>query len=118
MRRTAAIQGLIYVATGLWPIVHLRSFTAVTGPKPEGWLVKTLGGLITVVGAALLVASRERTIAPSMRLLGMGSALALAASDFNYAGKGRIAPIYFADGVLELALAAAWIQPAQSITGR
>ena len=54
-------QAAYYAVTGIWPIVHLPSFEAVSGPKPEGWLVKTLGALITAVGAALWVAAqRER----------------------------------------------------------
>jgi hypothetical protein len=31
-----------------------RSFEAVTGPKRDDWLVKTIGGLIAMVGATLI----------------------------------------------------------------
>src|SRR5947209_19342813 len=54
--RLAMAQGAFFALSGMWPIVHLRSFEAVTGPKLEGWLVKTVGGLLTVVGAALFSA--------------------------------------------------------------
>ena len=36
-------QGAYYVASGLWPIFHRRSFEAVTGPKKDWWLVVTVG---------------------------------------------------------------------------
>ncbi|HZF99815.1 MAG TPA: hypothetical protein VEY71_02385 [Chitinophagales bacterium] len=32
------VQGVYTLATGVWPIVHMRSFEAVTGPRPiVGW---------------------------------------------------------------------------------
>lgn len=39
-------QGIYYVASGLWPLLHMRSFEAVTGPKRDKWLVNTVGALI------------------------------------------------------------------------
>ncbi len=34
----ALAQAVLYVATGVWPLVHMRSFEAVTGRKRERWL--------------------------------------------------------------------------------
>ncbi len=53
-RATALGQGAFWLAAGVWPLLHYRSFEAVTGPKQDDWLVKTIGGLIAVVGATLL----------------------------------------------------------------
>ena len=44
----AWVQAGYFVVTGVWPIVHMRSFLAVTGPKTDLWLVKTIGVLVTV----------------------------------------------------------------------
>ena len=96
------VQGLFYIATGLWPIVHYRSFERVTGPKVDDWLVKTIGGLIAAVGVAL--------VGRDDRVLGVGSAVALGAADVVYAGRGRISPVYLADAVVELAFAARALQ--------
>lgn len=30
-----AVQGTFYLATGIWPLVHIESFVAVTGPKTD-----------------------------------------------------------------------------------
>jgi hypothetical protein len=49
-QRLAVAQGLVYVTSGLWPLVHLRSFEAITGPKTDRWLVKTIGALIAEPG--------------------------------------------------------------------
>jgi hypothetical protein len=107
-RALALGQGVFFVATGLWPIVHLPSFEAITGPKPEGWLVKTVGALLVATGGALALASR-RPLTREWAVLGAGSAAALAAVDVWYAGvRRRIAPVYLLDAPLELAFVAAW----------
>jgi hypothetical protein len=107
MRIAPISQGVFYVATGLWPIVHLRSFEAVTGKKRDTWLVQTMGGLIAAAGAALLVGAFEKQ-SRSLRTLGIASAAALAAADLVFAGKGRISPVYFGDAAVEAGLIATW----------
>ncbi len=101
-------QGGFYVATGLWPIVHIRSFEAVTGPKTDRWLVKTVAGLITVVGVTLLDAARRGEVSRDAVLVATGSAAALTAIDLVYVPKKRISPIYLLDAVAELGLIALW----------
>lgn len=109
-RRLAALQGAYYVATGLWSLLHLRSFQWITVRKTDTWLVKTVGVLVTVSGATLLQASRERDLRPSVVVLGAGSAAALAVVDFLYVAKRRIGPVYALDGVFETALAWRWLR--------
>ncbi|MBI5545712.1 MAG: hypothetical protein HY901_17630 [Deltaproteobacteria bacterium] len=107
--RVSLGQGLFYLACGLWPLFDLRSFEQVTGPKPEGWLVKTVGSLVGVIGATLSLAALRRAVGPEMGLLGVGSAGALAMVDLWYAGwRKRIHPLYLLDAVAELALIGAW----------
>lgn len=50
----ALAQGAFYLATGIWPLVSMRTFERVTGPKTDKWLVKTAGVLITAIGGALM----------------------------------------------------------------
>ncbi len=108
MRRAPLVQGLFYLATGLWPIVHYRSFEAVTGPKRDDWLVKTTGGLIAAIGAALLAGARGREHR-ALRWLGIGSATTLAMADLGYAPQGRISRIYLADALVEAGVVASWL---------
>lgn len=109
IRTLARAHGIFYAATGIWPILHLRSFEAVTGPKKEGWLVRTVGALVGVVGG-VLVASARRERGPSGDLVAtaVGCALSLTAIDITYVAKGRIAPVYLLDAVAELGLVTAW----------
>jgi len=99
-------EGSYYLATGLWPIIHMTSFEAITGPKVDDWLVRMVGLLAAVIGATLLVAARQETRAREIHVLAIGSAVAFAAIDTWYALRGRIAPIYLADAELQSGLVA------------
>jgi hypothetical protein len=107
-RDVALAQGLYFTVTGAWPLVHMPSFEAVTGPKVERWLVRTVGMLIGIVGGVLVSAAVRDRVTAEIEALAVGSATGLAAVDAVYAGKGRIAPIYLADAGLEAGIIAAW----------
>jgi hypothetical protein len=120
-RRIAITQRIYYAAAGLWPIAHLPSFEAITGPKPEGWLVKTVGALVTATGATLVAAGLRDRITPEIEGLAVASALSLGAVDVVYASARRISPIYLADAVVEAALVAGWVathRPARALPAR
>jgi hypothetical protein len=104
-------QGLYYLVTGTWPIVHLRSFVALTGPKRDTWLVQTFGLLVAALGAALL-ADEDRPGAASTVRFAVAPALALAVAEIAFVARGRIRPIYLVDTAIELALVAATLQKA------
>jgi hypothetical protein len=104
----AAAQGAYYVLTGLWPIFHLRSFELVTGPKPEGWLVKMVGALAACIGGALIGAARSGRFTPELRGLALGAAASFAAVDVWYVARRRIAPIYLLDALPEVAALGYW----------
>lgn len=105
----AIAQGAFYVLSGVWPILHLKSFEKVTGPKPEGWLVKTVGALVAVVGAGLLFAGLHRKrVSPELRIVAAGAAAALGAVDIVYPLKHRISKVYLLDAVPEAAIVIGW----------
>jgi hypothetical protein len=102
-------QGLYYVMTGLWPLVSIGTFQRVTGPKTDLWLVKTVGVLIAVIGGAIMLAGVRAEVAPSVILLAVGSATALAGVDVIYGSKGVMARIYLLDALVELVLIVWWL---------
>jgi hypothetical protein len=106
--KVALIQGVFYLATGVWSLVDIVSFQLVTGPKTDLWLVRTVGVLVTVIGAVLISASRRRRITDEIVLLATGSALGLAAIDLIYSLSGRISAVYLADAGAEIGLAILW----------
>lgn len=105
----AFTQGGFYFLTGIWPIISIGTFQKITGPKNDLWLVKTVGVLISVIGASLLFAGYRGEIVPSTILLAIGSAAVLAGVDVIYATKRIIAPIYLLDAVVEVLLIAWWL---------
>jgi hypothetical protein len=101
-------QAGYYFLTGVWPLLHMRSFEAVTGPKADDWLVRMVGLLAAVIGATLGVAVRRDHVELSeIRLLAATSAVAFAAIDLWYGLSGRISPIYLADVLPQLIFIAA-----------
>ncbi len=106
-RRIAGLQAGYYVLTGLWSILHRRSFERITGPKCEYWLVRTVGALALAIGAVLGLAvagGRRREGAA----LAIGSGLAFVASDLQAARSSS--RVYLGDALLHLALLPAWLR--------
>jgi hypothetical protein len=105
--RVLAFQSGYYGLTGIWPILHMPSFEAVTGPKIDDWLVHMVGLLAAVIGVVLGSATvRNRVRSPDVVLLAVTSAAAFAAIDLWYGLSGRISPIYLADAGLQICLIA------------
>jgi hypothetical protein len=105
------VQGLYFLATGIWPLVHLQSFLMVTGPKTDLWLVQTVGAVLAVIGTSLCVAGMQGwrdPAGPSSWVLAIGSAAALAAVDLLFTAERIIAPVYLVDAAAEVALLIAW----------
>src|SRR5438876_11959918 len=98
-RGVAGLQGLYYLATGVWPLVHMESFLAVTGPKTDLWLVRTVGVLVAVIGAVLLLAGVRRHAGAEIRTLAIGAALGLTAVAVIYVNLGGIPPVYLLDAI-------------------
>ena len=104
----AVAQGAFYLGTGLWPLLHMRSFESVTGEKTDDWLVETVGALLTVSGAVMMMAGLRRRVTPEIALLAAGSAAALTAIDVIYTARRVIRPVYLLDAAVEVGLIAAW----------
>lgn len=104
----AATQGFVYLGTGLWPLLQIESFVAVTGPKTDLWLVYTVGVIATVIGATLFTAVWMGRVLPEIVVLAVGTALAFAAIDIIFVSRGVIDSIYLADAVMELLFVCWW----------
>lgn len=104
------IHALFNLISGAWPLVHMPSFEAVTGPKTDHWLVKTVTSFIMVVGAVIGSAGMRNRITPEITGLAIASSATLATVDVIYVAKGRISPIYLLDAVAETLLIAGWLR--------
>jgi hypothetical protein len=116
----ARAHGVANLAGGLWPLLHIRSFEMVFGPKTDRWLVKTVAGLLIVNGITQLATSSSAGSMRQARRLGVGTAAVLAAVDLIYVPAGRISKTYLVDAAVEVAWIMAWYQadmPAPAATG-
>jgi hypothetical protein len=110
----AVAHGLFNVVGGLWPLVHLRSFEWVFGPKTDVWLQMTTGGLLASAGVAQLAAAPAPQGPVQARRIGLGTAITLLAVDLIYVPKGRIRPTYLLDAAMQTGWIAAWLRSAPS----
>lgn len=115
-RLLAGLQGAYFFLTGVWPLVHMPSFLTVTGPKTDLWLVQTVGALIAVVGATLLLAACSGRVTWEIILLGAGAAAALGAVDVIFVTREVIPSIYLADAGPEGVFVLWWL--AVALRGR
>jgi hypothetical protein len=107
-QRLARLHGTANVLGGLWPLVHLRSFEAVFGPKADRWLVKTVSGLLLVNGVVQLSGVATEATLRQSRRLGVGTAAVLLCIDLIYVPTGRISPVYLLDALVEIGWIALW----------
>jgi hypothetical protein len=108
VRTLALLQGLYFLVTGIWPLINIGSFQAVTGPKTDLWLVKTVGSLIAVIGLVVLAAGVRDNVTLEVLVLAVGSSAVLMAVDVNYSLKDVISKIYLADAAVEAILIFLW----------
>jgi hypothetical protein len=116
-RWTAGLQGAFYLATGVWPVLHLESFMAVTGPKHDLWLVQSFGLVLFSVGGVLLHAAWRRCVDAGLAWVGLVLAVTLLGIDILFVTRGDISRVYLLDGAAELMLALAWIVARLSARG-
>lgn len=109
-RKLALVHSGVFLAAGLWPILNMRTFELVTGPKVDKWLVKTVGTLIVVTGLTGASAALRNRLTPETKGLLIGVSAALGFISFRYARRGRISRVYYLDTVLEAALIGSWLR--------
>jgi len=99
-----AAQGLYYLLAGIWPLVSMSTFEAVSGPKTDHWLVRMVGLLAAVIGVTLLLGIRLSAPRSEVIALALLSATSFAAIDLVYGLSGRISSVYLADAAIEILL--------------
>lgn len=106
-RLVAGLHAGYLIASGVWPLVHRRSFEAVTGPKRDFWLVRTVGGLAAACGATLATAVVRNTRSTEVQVLAAAQAIAFSAADV-YAAT-RKSRVYLGDVAVQALCLPAWL---------
>ena len=108
-KRLMLLQGLYFLLTAVWPLVHISSFMYVTGPKTDIWLVKTVSVLILAISLGILRAAFRELLQPDVVLIAISSAMGLICIDVYYSLTDVIADIYLYDALAEAGLILAWV---------
>lgn len=95
------IQAVYFFITGIWPILHIKSFMKVTGPKTDTWLVKTAGTLICCIALTLFSALYSGALPLPVIVLSSSASFSLMFIDIYYSLTGRISLIYLVDALAE-----------------
>lgn len=103
------IQGIYYIMTGIWPLLHMESFLAVTGPKEDIWLVRTFGVLTMAAGIGFLVSGIHKIISWPILATAMSAALGLIIMDTYYVLADIIWPTYLLDAVAQGCMLLCWM---------
>jgi hypothetical protein len=77
----ARMHGAFNIASGVWPLLHRRSFEAVFGPKDDYWLAATVALLLAGNETVQLIAPPTPGGLASARRIGMATAAVLASVD-------------------------------------
>lgn len=101
-------QGLYTLLTALWGLIHIDSFMAVTGPKTDILLVKTVSVILLAIAITLLSYTQIDSHPIPAILLGLFTSTGLAGIDFYYSGRKVISPVYALDGIAEVVFALLW----------
>jgi len=111
------VQGLFYFCTAAWPILSIRTFQLVTGPKTdhmltgnEGdhWLVNTVAVLLLASSLVYLTTAFRKTLSFEVVLLLILNAVALTVIDVVYVGRDVIRPVYLLDAAVEVVFIVIW----------
>lgn len=103
------LQAGYFFVPALWPLVHMPSFLAVTGPKTDLWLVRTVAVLLVAISLALFTAAYRKEYQPAIGVLAVCSAAAMMGIDLYYALNDRIWDSYLIDAAAEALLLMAWL---------
>ena len=102
-------HGFFCLVAGLWPVVDLPAFQAVTGQKPDHWLITVAGLLLAGIGSSLIIAAIRRDIAFEGFALGIFTALALGVTDLIFVIERIIPAVYLLDAVAESLFVTMWV---------
>lgn len=93
---------------GLWPLLHLSSFEAVTGAKVDDFLVRSVAGILVWTGGLLLLRPRQREDGVGLPLAALGISLVLGLVALIGSISGTLRWVYFIDGGMHLLFATCW----------
>ena len=107
-RTILIVQSIYYLLTGLWPLLHIRSFMELTGYKTDTWLVKTVAVLTISMSLTFMTDLLSKEFSTAIAVLSVTSSLGFLLIDSHYALSEVISPVYLADAAVQLVFICWW----------
>jgi hypothetical protein len=107
-RNILRLQTIYYLLTATWPLVHIKSFMVVTGPKIDTWLVKTVAVLILVIAICFIGQLLIKGLSLPVIVLAISCCIGLILIECYYVSTGVISRIYLVDAFLHVLFLVAW----------
>lgn len=104
-RLLLAVQGGYYVLSGLWPLVHFRSYADAVALRVNPFQAQAFGAVIIVVGGTLIEATRKEPPGPFPTMLGAATAGALTLISLWWLPRLGTISILWLDVLVEVAFA-------------
>lgn len=108
-RRVLAAQGIYYLGTGLWPLVHLDSFAAVVALQVNPFQAQLFGAVLAVLGSSLLESVRRGPPAAYPTALGIAVAGAIVLVSLLWLPRQPTVSGLWLDVAVEVAIAVALV---------
>jgi hypothetical protein len=108
-KATLWFQGVYTLLTAFWAIIDIDSFMAITGPKTDIWLVKTVSVILLAIGAGFIVQALVPSTPLPILIVALSSSTGLCFVDIYYTTNDVISAIYLGDAVLQVLFIAIWI---------
>jgi hypothetical protein len=109
LRSTLQMQTVYYLITALWPLIDIKSFMVVTGPKTDTWLVKTVAVVLLAITCCFITQLITKANPLPTAILAIACCVGLTYIDCYYALNGTISKIYLLDAVLEIIFLVLWL---------
>jgi hypothetical protein len=109
IRTILFIQAIWYLITAIWPLVSIKSFMKITGPKTDIWLVKTVAVLVLAMAITFFSGLLLRANFGPVLVLAIAACVGFAVVEIYYSSQKIISVVYLADGCFEALLGCLYI---------
>lgn len=109
LQKVALAVGLYDLLVGLFPLMAMDLFINVTGLNHHLDVVRMIATAWALLGAALILFQRSRTIVPVLGVMSLIAGSCLALTEIGLVISGRVSPIFLVQAAMELTIGATWI---------
>jgi hypothetical protein len=114
----ALCVGIYDLCVGLWPVVSIDSFTAISGLNSHLDVVRVIGMAWAALGAALLVFCRKTDIVPFLGIASTMAGSTLALAECIFVAMKILPPTFIVQVVCELAIGITWMRLFTQLDGK